>query len=343
MKFLDEAKIYLKAGDGGDGCVSFRHEKFIEFGGPDGGAGGDGGSIYFIASRNNNTLIDYRYQQHFKAERGGNGQGQNKTGKKGNDLYLKVPVGTQVLSNDKKSVIADFIEDNQIEVIVKGGNGGLGNSYFKSSTNRAPRYRQLGTAGEDMWVWLKLKLIADVGLLGMPNAGKSTFLSSVTNAKAKIDNYPFTTINPQLGIVYNNDTSFVIADIPGLIEGAHLGKGLGEKFLSHIERCSVLLHLLDASEPVDNIINNYKVIREELKLYNKEVYSKKEIILLNKSEIVDNDTLIKTKNKLAEVLNQSGNTNSNIYIISACNKNTCVQVINYLTEIFSKHKEMNEW
>ena len=182
MKFLDEAKIYLKAGDGGSGCVSFRHEKFIEFGGPDGGAGGNGGSIYFVASRDNNTLIDYRYQQHFKAGKGGNGQGQNKTGKKGNDLYLKVPVGTQILDDDKKSIIVDLTEENQVELIVKGGSGGLGNAYFKSSTNRAPRYRQLGTLGEEKWIWLKLKLIADVGLLGMPNVGKSTFLSSVTNA-----------------------------------------------------------------------------------------------------------------------------------------------------------------
>ncbi len=337
MKFLDEAKIYLKAGDGGSGCVSFRHEKFIEFGGPDGGAGGNGGSIYFIASSENNTLIDYRYQQHFKAERGGNGQGQNKTGKKGNDLYLKVPVGTQILDDDKISVIADLIEENQIELVVKGGNGGLGNNYFKSSTNRAPRYRQLGTLGEEKWVWLKLKLIADVGLLGMPNAGKSTFLSSVTNAKAKIDDYPFTTITPQLGVVYNNGTTFVIADVPGLIEGAHLGKGLGEKFLSHIERCSILLHLLDASEPMDNIINNYNVIRQELKLYNEDVYNKQEIIILNKSDVVDSNNLSKIKNELQKI------TNNNIYIISAHNKKTCIPVINYIEKIINKNKKIDEW
>ena len=337
MKFLDEAKIYLKAGDGGSGCVSFRHEKFIEFGGPDGGAGGNGGSIYFVASNDNNTLIDYRYQQHFKAERGGNGQGQNKTGKKGNDLYLKVPVGTQILDDDKISVIADLIEENQIELIVKGGNGGLGNAYFKSSTNRAPRYRQLGTPGEEKWVWLKLKLIADVGLLGMPNAGKSTFLSSVTNAKAKIDNYPFTTITPQLGVVYNNGTAFVIADVPGLIEGAHLGKGLGEKFLSHIERCSILLHLLDSSESIGNIINNYKIIRQELKLYNENVYNKREIILLNKADIVDNNNLITIKNKLEEI------THNSIYIISAYNKNTCIPVINHITETICGNKKAENW
>ena len=337
MKFLDEAKIYLKAGDGGSGCVSFRHEKFIEFGGPDGGAGGNGGSIYFVASRDNNTLIDYRYKQHFKAERGSNGQGQNKTGKKGNDLYLKVPVGTQILDDDKISVIADLIAENQVELIVKGGTGGLGNAYFKSSTNRAPRYSQTGTHGEEKWVWLKLKLIADVGLLGMPNAGKSTFLSSVTNAKAKIDNYPFTTITPQLGRVDSNGNSFVIADIPGLIEGAHLGKGLGERFLSHIERCSILLHLLDASESVDNVINNYKVIRSELKLYNEDVYKKMEIILLNKSDIVDENKLNIIKNRLEEI------TNNNIYIISACNKQTCIPVINNITEIISSSKNNVEW
>ena len=337
MKFLDEAKIYLKAGDGGSGCVSFRHEKFIEFGGPDGGAGGNGGSIYFIASRDNNTLIDYRYQQHFKAERGSNGQGQNKTGKKGNDLYLKVPVGTQILDDDKQSIIADLTEENQVELIVKGGNGGLGNAYFKSSTNRAPRYRQLGTQGEEKWIWLKLKLIADVGLLGLPNAGKSTFLSSVTNAKAKIDNYPFTTINPQLGIVDNNGASFIIADIPGIIEGAHSGKGLGEKFLSHIERCSILLHLLDASESIDNIIKNYTIIREELKLYNEDVYNKKEVILLNKSDIVDSENLLKIKNKLEEI------TENSIYIVSSCNKKTCIPVINYLTEIICNNKKVIDW
>ena len=337
MKFLAEAKIYLKAGDGGSGCVSFRHEKFIEFGGPDGGAGGDGGSVYFVASRNNNTLIDYRYQQHFKAERGGNGQGQNKTGKKGNDLYLKVPVGTQILDNDKETVIADLIEDKQVELVAKGGTGGLGNSYFKSSTNRAPRYRQLGTVGEEKWVWLKLKLIADVGLLGMPNAGKSTFLSSITNAKAKVDSYPFTTINPQLGIVERNGNSFIIADIPGLIEGAHLGKGLGEKFLSHIERCYILLHLLDASENIDNIISNYKIIRKELKLYNEDVYNKKEIILLNKSDIVNEDSLIKIKNKLQEIVQ------NDIFIISACNKKTCIPIINHLSELIVSNKNNVDW
>lgn len=337
MKFLAEAKIYLKAGDGGNGCVSFRHEKFIEFGGPDGGAGGDGGSIYFVASRNNNTLIDYRYQQHFKAERGGNGQGQSKTGKKGNDLYLKVPVGTQILDNDKQTVIADLIEDNQVELVAKGGTGGLGNSYFKSSTNRAPRYRQLGTIGEEKWVWLKLKLIADVGLLGMPNAGKSTFLSSITNAKAKVDSYPFTTINPQLGIVERNGNSFIIADIPGLIEGAHLGKGLGEKFLSHIERCYILLHLLDASENIDNIISNYKIIRKELKLYNEDVYNKKEIILLNKSDIVSEEVLIKINNKLKKI------TQNDIFIISACNKKTCVPIINHLSELIFSNKNNVDW
>lgn len=337
MKFLDEAKIYLKAGDGGSGCVSFRHEKFIEFGGPDGGAGGNGGSIYFVASRDNNTLIDYRYQQHFKAQRGGNGQGQNKTGRKGDDLYLKVPVGTQILDDDKQSIIADLIEENQVELIVKGGNGGLGNSYFKSSTNRAPRYKQIGTPGEEKWIWLKLKLIADVGLLGLPNAGKSTFLSSVTNAKAKTADYPFTTINPQLGMVNINGTSFVIADIPGLIEGAHSGKGLGEKFLSHIERCSILLHILDASEPIENIIKNYKVIRNELKLYNEDVYNKQEVILLNKSDIVDSEYLIQIKNKLESI------TGNKIYMISACNKNTCIPVLNYLTEIISNNKNVSDW
>ena len=323
MKFLDEAKVYIKAGDGGNGCMSFRHVKFIEFGGPDGGAGGNGGSVYIKTSKNVNTLIDYRYQQHFKAERGENGKGQNKTGKSGNDLYLTVPVGTQVLDEDKTTVIFDLTQIDQTELLAKGGKGGLGNSYFKSSTNRAPRYAQTGTPGEECWVWLKLKLIADIGLLGLPNAGKSTFISTVTNAKAKIDNYPFTTLTPQLGIIRSNTKELVIADIPGIIEGAHLGKGLGDKFLAHIERCSCLLHLLDASE---DVIKNYQIIRNELKQYNESVYNKPEIIVLTKADLVD--SIDDFKNEVHEKFNKP------VFAISSITHFGCQQLIDYLIQTF---------
>lgn len=247
MKFLDEAKIYVKAGDGGDGCLSFRHEKFIEFGGPDGGMGGRGGSIYAVAVKNVNTLIDYRYQQHFKAKKGGNGAGQNRTGASSADIVLKVPLGTQILDDDKVTEIADMVEEGQKVLLAEGGRGGLGNLSFKSSTNQAPRRTTSGEPGEERWVWLKLKLIADVGLVGMPSAGKSSFISAVTNARAKVGDYPFTTLKPQLGVVSLYDREFVIADIPGLIEDAHMGKGVGDRFLAHIERCAAILHIVDMS------------------------------------------------------------------------------------------------
>ena len=265
MKFLDQIKIYLKAGTGGSGSSSFRREKFIEFGGPDGGDGGNGGSIIIIADKNLNTLIDFRYQQHFKAERGENGKGKKKTGKGGKDLILKAPVGTQVLEEDNNTLIEDLTKDGQKIIIAKGGKGGLGNVRFKSSTNRAPRKKTEGDSGESFWVWLQLKVIADIGIIGMPNSGKSSLLSALTSAKPKIANYPFTTINPNLGVASYDDKEVTLADIPGLIEGAHEGVGLGDKFLKHIERCKNILHLIDISN--DNLLENYFKVRKELFKY----------------------------------------------------------------------------
>lgn len=280
MKFLDQAKIYLKAGDGGNGCVSFRREKYIEFGGPDGGDGGRGGDVIFEAVANLNTLIDFRYKQHFKAERGTDGMGGNRTGRSGRDTVIKVPVGTQILSDDKEHVLADMIEPGQRVVLLEGGNGGWGNARFKSSTNQAPRNANPGAEGPEMWVWLRLKLIADAGLVGLPNAGKSTFLAAVTRARPKIGDYPFTTIHPNLGVAQVDGEEFVIADIPGLIEGAHEGHGLGDRFLGHIERCGVLLHLVDATQ--DDVGEAYRIVRGELEAYGAGLAEKPEVVALNK-------------------------------------------------------------
>lgn len=329
MKFLDEAKIYLKAGDGGDGCLSFRREKFIEFGGPDGGAGGNGGSIYALAVKDVNTLIDYRYQQHFKAQKGGNGAGQNKTGRSADDIILKVPVGTQILDDDKFTEIADLTEEGQKVLLVQGGKGGLGNSYFKTSTNQAPRKIQKGEVGEERWIWLNLKLIADIGLVGLPNAGKSSFISSVTNVKAKIEDYPFSTLTPQLGMIKFDDKEIVIADIPGLIEGAHLGKGLGDRFLAHVERCSVILHIVDIS--LDDPFENYMMIRNELERYNNTLYKKPEIIVLNKSDLVKDDIINKLKTQFNKISDCE-----NVFVISAITKKGCKEVINYASKFINK-------
>lgn len=295
MRFLDRAKIFLKAGDGGDGALSFRHEKFIEFGGPDGGDGGNGGNIFFKAVSNCNTLIDYRYQQHFKAQRGINGSGANRFGAYGDDMILNVPVGTEVLDETGENLIADLTEDGQMFLVARGGKGGRGNNKFKSSTNQAPRQFEKGTKGEELWVWLQLKLIADVGLLGLPNAGKSTFLSVVTRAKPKIADYPFTTLKPQLGVARSREMEFVIADIPGLIENAHNGYGLGDRFLAHLERCKLLLHMVDVTQ--DDPIDAYRVIRNELSAYGNGVDKKHEIIVLNKCEILKNEDLVKIVKK----------------------------------------------
>ena len=289
MKFLDQAKIYVKAGDGGSGSASFRREKFVEFGGPDGGDGGDGGSGIVIAEKNLNTLIDFRFQQHFKAERGQNGMGKKKTGKTGKDLILKVPLGTQVYEEDNNTLIEDLKTVGQKIIISQGGKRGLGNVRFKTSTNRAPRKKTNGSEGESFCIWLQLKVIADIGIIGMPNAGKSSLLSALTKAKPKIANYPFTTLNPNLGVASYNDKEITIADIPGLIEGAHEGVGLGDKFLRHIERCKSLIHLIDIAS--ENVLENYKKIRNELSKYSPNLLKKKEIIIFNKIDIVKNDEI----------------------------------------------------
>ena len=308
MKFLDQVKIFIKAGDGGSGSASMRREKFIEFGGPNGGDGGKGASIILKAERNLNTLIDYRYTQHFKAERGENGMNKNKTGRNGKNLYLKVPIGTQVLEEDNKTLLFDFKDEREVSVVANGGRGALGSTNFKRSTNRAPRKFTKGTFGEKFWVWLQLKTIADIGIVGLPNAGKSSLLAKITNAKPKIANYKFTTLNPNLGVATYDDKEITIADIPGLIEGAHTGVGLGIKFLKHIERCKTLLHMIDISE--ENLEKSYNQIRKELKRYSKELLNKKEIIVLNKIDLLEKKVVEKivknfSKNKKSEVISLS--------------------------------------
>jgi GTP-binding protein len=280
MKFLDQAKIYLQSGNGGPGCVSFRREKYIDRGGPDGGNGGKGGDVIFEAVPTLNTLIDFRYQQHFKAQSGKNGMGQMRSGVGGEDINIKVPIGTQILHEDQETILMDFTEPGQTVVFLKGGDGGFGNAHYKSSTNQAPRRFTPGWPGQEMAVWLRLKLIADAGIVGLPNAGKSTFLAACSNAKPKIADYPFTTLHPNLGVVKIGDSDFVLADIPGLIEGAHMGQGLGDRFLGHVERTAVLLHLIDSTQ--DDIVKAYQTIRNELGEYGAGVESKHEIVAINK-------------------------------------------------------------
>ena len=286
MHFLDQAKIFVRSGAGGPGAVSFRREKYIEFGGPDGGNGGKGGDVVFEAVPGLNTLIDFRYTQHFRAPRGKGGAGQNRTGANGEDLVVKVPVGTQILADDEeRTLLADLTAVGQRTVLLKGGQGGRGNASYKTSTNRAPRQHQTGEPGEEMWVWLRLKLLADVGLLGLPNAGKSTFLNSVTNASAKVGDYPFTTLRPQLGVVRHKGREFVIADIPGLIEGAAEGAGIGDRFLGHVERTALLLHLVDGS--ADDPIEAWRIVRSELDGYGEGLTDKPEIVALTKADLLD--------------------------------------------------------
>ena len=289
MKFLDEAKIFVKSGDGGAGCVSFRREKFIEFGGPDGGKGGRGGDIIVEVVANLNTLIDYRYQQHFKARRGYHGSGKNRTGPDSDTIVMKVPVGTQIFDEDKETLLFDLVTPGQRVVLCRGGDGGFGNAHFKTSTNQAPRLAGQGWPGEERWIWLRLKLIADAGLVGLPNAGKSTMLAAVSRAKPKIADYPFTTLKPQLGVVYVDEREFVLADIPGLIEGAHDGAGLGTKFLGHVERCRVLLHLIDGTQ--DDVAGAYKTIRKELKAYSSVLAAKTELVALNKCDALTDEEI----------------------------------------------------
>ena len=309
MKFLDQAKIFIKAGQGGSGSSSFRREKFVEFGGPDGGDGGKGGAVILTSDRNLNTLVDFRYQQHFKALGGKDGKKKNQTGKNGKDLILKVPVGTQVLEEDNNTLIYDFTKSNQTFVVANGGNGGLGNVRFKSSTNRAPRKTTKGQLGEEFWIWLQLKIIADIGIVGMPNSGKSSLLSVLTSARPKIANYPFTTINPNLGVANYNNKEVTLADIPGLIEGAHEGIGLGDKFLRHIERCKNILHLIDITN--ENLLENYSKVRKELFKYGNKLIKKKEIIVFNKIDLISDEEVNK------KVDSFSKKNKKKIYTISA--------------------------
>ncbi len=318
MKFLDQVKIYVKAGDGGSGSPSFRREKFIEFGGPDGGDGGKGGSVILKAERNLNTLIDYRYQQHFKAQRGVDGKGKSQTGRGGDNLFLKVPVGTQVFEEDNKTLIYDFKEQGEEFIVAIGGKGGFGNTKFKSSTNRAPKKFTKGNKGEEYWIWLQLKTIADIGIIGLPNAGKSSLLASLTSATPKIANYKFTTINPNLGVAIYDDKEITLADIPGLIEGAHLGTGLGIKFLKHIERCKTLLHLIDISE--QNLVASYKQVRKELGKYSKDLLKKNELIVFNKADLLEKNELIKKKREFKKTINK------NVLLISTMNKANISQI-----------------
>ncbi len=309
MKFLDQAKVFVKSGDGGPGAVAFRREKFIEFGGPDGGNGGKGGDVVVEAVQGLNTLIDYRYNQHFKAQRGGHGMGRDRSGAKGQDLVLRVPVGTQVLDEDQETVLVDLTDPGQRVVLLKGGDGGFGNAHYKTSTNRAPRKFHPGWPGEERWIWLRLKLIADAGLVGLPNAGKSTFLAATTAAKPKIADYPFTTLAPNLGVVRAGDEEFVLADIPGLIEGAHEGHGLGDRFLGHVERTRVLLHLIDGT--AEDVVASYRTIRHELAAYGAHLAAKPEIVGLNKvdalppEEIAEKTALLRGESG-AEVMALSG-------------------------------------
>ena len=318
MKFLDQVKIYIKAGNGGDGSPSFRREKFIEFGGPDGGDGGKGGSVILKAEQNLNTLIDFRYQQHHKAKRGENGAGQNRTGKSGEDLILKVPLGTQVFEEDNKTLIYDFTKISEEFIAAAGGKGGLGNTRFKSSTNRAPRKFTKGTQGEEFIIWLQLKTIADIGIIGLPNAGKSSLLASVTNANPKIANYQFTTLNPNLGVASYDDKEITIADIPGLVEGAHKGTGLGIQFLKHIERCKSLLHLIDITS--EDLKKSYQQVKNELKKYSIKLTKKKELIVLNKIDLIDE----KEVNHIIKDFKK--NTKSEVIALSTFNKSSVSKI-----------------
>ena len=327
MKFLDQVKIYIKAGNGGDGSPSFRREKFIEFGGPDGGDGGKGGSVILKGEQNLNTLIDFRYQQHHKAKRGENGAGQNRTGKNGQDLILKVPLGTQVFEEDNKTLIYDFTQISEEYTAAAGGKGGLGNTRFKSPTNRAPRKFTKGTQGEEFTIWLQLKTIADIGIIGLPNAGKSSLLASVTNANPKIANYQFTTLNPNLGVASYDDKEITIADIPGLVEGAHKGTGLGIQFLKHVERCKSLLHLIDITS--EDLKKSYQQVKNELKKYSNKLIKKKELIVLNKIDLINE----KEVNHIIKDFKK--NTKSEVIAVSTFNKSSVSKIksklLNYVS------------
>jgi GTPase len=334
MKFLDQAKIYLRSGNGGNGCVGFRREKFIEFGGPDGGDGGRGGDVWAECVEGLNTLIDYRYQQHFKAKTGGHGMGKNRHGAKGADAVLKVPAGTEILEEDGETVIADMTHVGQKVLLAKGGNGGFGNAYFTTSTNRAPRRANPGQEGQERTLILRLKLIADAGLVGLPNAGKSTFLATVTAAKPKIADYPFTTLHPGLGVVRAYSREFVLADIPGLIEGASEGVGLGDRFLSHVERCRVLLHLVEGTS--EDAGEAYKTVRHEIETYGHGLADKPEIVALSKADALDEDTL---KDQLKKLKKASKRTP---YVISSASGQGVQEVLQALLTVIDQEKAEEE-
>ncbi|MBR1648633.1 MAG: GTPase ObgE [Alphaproteobacteria bacterium] len=334
MKFLDQAKIFIQSGNGGAGCVSFRREKYIEFGGPNGGDGGKGGSIYFEAVANLNTLIDFRYTQHFKAKKGQNGMGAQKNGCKAPDIIIKVPVGTEILAEDGETLLADMTTPGQTYLAAKGGDGGRGNVNFKTATNQAPRYAEPGWPGEEKWIWLKLKIIADAGLIGMPNAGKSTFLTNVTKARPKIADYPFTTLHPNLGVAWVDNYELVLADIPGLIEGAHEGIGLGDRFLKHVERCEAFLHLIDGTS--EDVAQNYKTIRRELELYNPQLLQKPEVVVLNKCDALDEKTI---KEKLA-ALEKACHTK--VFAVSAVAKKGVTECLHELNQYIKRKRKPQE-
>jgi GTP-binding protein len=331
MKFLDEAKVYIRSGDGGNGCVSFRREKFIEFGGPNGGDGGKGGDVIAVAVEGLNTLIDYRYQQHFTAKNGGGGMGKDRHGANGADIVLKIPVGTQIYEEDGETLLADLTEAGQRIMLARGGNGGFGNAYFKSSTNRAPRHANPGQAGVELTIRLRLKLIADAGIVGLPNAGKSTFLAAVSAAKPKIADYPFTTLHPQLGVVDVDGREFVLADIPGLIEGAHEGIGLGDRFLGHVERCRVLLHLIDGTEPDAGAA--YKTVRGELTAYGHDLTDKPEIVALNKTDALSPEAI---KEQVARLKRASKKTP---LVLSAVSGDGVSEVLRALFKVIARARK----
>lgn len=334
MKFLDQVKVFVKSGPGGPGCISFRREKFVEFGGPDGGNGGRGGSVILVAEHALNTLIDYRYQQHFKAQPGVHGMGRLRSGKSGEDIILKVPVGTQIFDEHHEELLADFTEAGQTFTLLKGGDGGFGNAHYKSSTNQAPRHSTPGYPGEEMWIWMQLKLIADAGLIGLPNAGKSTFLKAVTRAKPKIGDYPFTTLYPQLGVVSVHDEEFVLADLPGLIEDAHLGVGLGTRFLGHAERCAVLLHLIDATG--EDVVQSYQTIRHELTAYGEGLDQKPEVIGLNKCDALLEEEIREKKAAL------SVTTGKDVFTLSAAGGYGTTAILSKLLDDISSKRRHDE-
>lgn len=332
MQFLDQAKIYLQSGKGGNGCVSFRREKYIEFGGPDGGNGGKGGDIIFEGCSSLNTLIDFRYKQHYKAKKGGDGSGKNCTGAKGDNIVIKVPIGTQIISDvDKETILKDITKDGEKVSFLRGGNGGFGNTHYKNSMEQAPRRANPGLEGEEIWIWLRLKILADVGFLGLPNAGKSSLLSAMTNARPKIGNYPYTTLTPQLGILRNYDQEIVLADIPGLINDAHKGIGIGTRFLGHIERCEMLLHIIDATS--EDHIGSYKSINKELKEYGKGLKDKKQILIISKADLIEKEQLNKIVKKIENY------TKCSVIISSSVNKEGLNEIINIL---FSNMRENNK-